>query len=141
MIAALGPYRFDITGIPAHQVGEDSGSRLKAHQVHGKAPLLERLGPDTTTVTINAVLYPLEPFHQNGPSQLSALMAAAKEGRSEMMVLGSGAVIGRMAIERVRKTDTHHQPGGAPARVGISITLKSDDETSGAGLGALLTLF
>ncbi|MEM1284962.1 MAG: phage tail protein [Pseudomonadota bacterium] len=141
MLAALGPFRFDITSLPATQIGRESGARIKGHEVLGAAPVLENLGPASSLVTINATLYPLEPFSPNGLSQLAALHTAAAEGRSEMMVLATGIVIGRMAIERVRETDTHFQPGGQPARIGITLSLRATSGTRPWGLGALLSLF
>lgn len=140
MLAALGPFRFDITGIPAHQIGRETSARWPSHDVVGAAPVLEFVGPGTDQITISADLFPSD-LHRAGPAQLAALRAAVRAGSKLMLVMANGDVIGRVAVEKVAETGTHFDKRTGAQKISVSITLKATGGRTGGGLGMLFTLF
>jgi hypothetical protein len=140
MLAALGPFRFDVTGLPAHEIGRETSGRWPSHDVVGTAPVLEFVGPGTDEVTINADLFPSD-LHPTGPAQLAALRAAVRAGSTFMFVMANGDVIGRVAVEKVRETGTHFRKINGAQKISVAITLKATGSRTGGGLGMLFTLF
>lgn len=140
MLAALGPFRFDITGFPANQIGRETSGRWPSHDVVGTAPVLEFVGPGTDQITISADLFPSD-LHPSSPAQLATLRAAIRAGSTFMFVMANGDVIGRVAIEKVRESATHFRKGDGAQMISISITLKATGGSTGGGLGMLFTLF
>lgn len=140
MLAGLGPFRFDVTGLPANQIARETSGRWPSHDVVGTAPVLEFVGPGTDQITINADLFPSD-LHPSSPAQLAALRAAVRAGSSFMFVMASGDVIGRVAVEKVKETGTHFDKRTGAQKISTSIMLKATGERTGSGLGMLFTLF
>lgn len=140
MLAGLGPFRFDVTGLPANQISRETSGRWASHDVVGTAPLLEFIGPGTDQITINADLFPSD-LHPTSPAQLAALRAATRAGSTFMFVLDTGDVIGRVEIDKVSETGTHFKKRKGAQKISVSIALKATGGRTGSGLGMLFTLF
>jgi hypothetical protein len=131
MLLAWGGFTFESGGQAFDKLARQTGGRWKDHEIIGRRPAGQYLGPDKRTLTISGVTFPND--DGAGPAaQVLALEAACEAGEVHCLVTGSGSVSGAYRLETMAPEESFHDAGGRPQRVGYSLTFAAHDDGDGA---------
>jgi len=131
MLLAWGSFTFESGGQAFDKLARQTGGRWKDHEIIGRRPAGQYLGPDKRTLTISGVTFPND--DGAGPAaQVLALEAACEAGEVHCLVTGSGSVSGAYRLETIAPEESFHDDAGRPQRVGYSLTFTAHDDGDGA---------
>ena len=131
MIAAWGPFLFDIGGLDLDKLTRMVGARWHDHDIIGRRPAGQFLGPAKKTVKITGVSFPADDGI-GGPAALSGMEAAMEQGQTYPLVDGSGSVFGLYRLEKLSAEESYHDAFGQPGRVAYSLEFALQDDGTGA---------
>jgi phage protein U len=130
MLMAWGGYVFETGAMAFDKLARQTKARWKDHEIIGRSPAGQYLGPDKRPLTISGVTFPND--DGAGPAaQVLALEAACMAGEVHCLVTGSGSVSGPFRLEEIDPEETFHDAGGNPQRVGYNLTFAAHDDGDG----------
>ena len=103
MLMAWGGYVFEMGAMAFDKLTRQTKARWKDHEIIGRRPAGQYLGPDKCTLTISGVTFPNDDG-AGAAAQVAALEAACLAGEVYCLVTGSGSVSGpyRLEVDRPR---------------------------------------
>jgi len=130
MLMAWGPYVFEAGAMAFDKLSRQTKARWKIHEIIGRRPAAQYLGPDNRTLTIVGVVFPNDDA-AGAADQVTALEASCEAGEVYCLVTGSGNVTGPYRLESVSPDESFHDAAGNPGRVGYSLTFSAHDDGDG----------
>lgn len=129
MLMCWGGYTFEQGGMAFDKLSRQTKARWKNHEIIGRRPAGQYLGPDTRTVTISGIVFSDD--GAAGMAQVGEMEAACEAGEVYCLVTGSGNVSGPYRLESVSPEESYHDANGIPLRVSYSLTFAAHDDGNG----------
>jgi phage protein U len=130
MLMCWGDTVFETGAMAFDKLARQTKARWKDHEIIGRRPAGQYLGPDKRTLTISGVTFPND--DGAGPAaQVLALEAACEAGDVYCLVTGSGSVSGPFRLEEIDPEETFHDANGRPQRVAYNLTFAAHDDGDG----------
>jgi len=130
MLAAWGPFVFDAPAPSFDKLVRETSARWKEHEIIGRRPAAQYLGPGRKSVVLSGVVFPLD--DAGASATVTGMEAACEAGDVNDLVTGSGSVAGPFRLEKVRVDETYHDENGGPRRVGYELIFAAHDDGAGA---------
>lgn len=121
MLIALGIFRFSLNTAPLVSESHRRSWQWVENEVIGSAPELQYTGPMPETLELQGIIYP---HYSGGFAQVELMAMMAGQGMPQLLVTGTGKVLGLWVIEGVDDDRTRHLVNGAPRRIDFSIYLR-----------------
>lgn len=135
---SLGPALFEIAPMSLQKLKIGRKVDFASHSVMGAEPILEDMGPDNSTVSIEGCL---KPEHFGGLRELEALKAARDTRTPLPLIRGDFTPLGFFVIEEVEEKHEMINAYGIGREIEIEVKLRSV-AFPGSGLAAsILRLF
>jgi len=137
MLLALGPVVFDlVSNITETEV--ETAAKFAKHDVIGADPVLEAMGGDGATVTLNGVIHP----YNTGVSGAIAAMELAQSAQTPLPLLrGDYRPLGWWVIEKLTRKDTELSAQGVGKEINFTVTLTRVGSPGASLVSAILRLF
>lgn len=116
----LGDYRFSVDTAAYQEFQRTTDYRWPKQERIGQAPARQFIGLGDDTITLTGVVYPT---HRGGLGQLNSMRALAGQGVPQILVSGTGEVLGKFVIEGVDESGTIFFANGAPRRQSFTLKL------------------
>lgn len=130
MLMILGPVRFEVAPMNAHDITHSHSSDYVAKPVMGAAEPLEWMGEGAETWTIRGRIFP---HRFGGLGDLCLLYEARRAGLPQYMMRGDGALMGWVVIESVTERSTYLDKGGVGRMIEFDVSVRRASPPS-AGL-------
>ncbi len=121
MMIALGPFRFSIDTAPIVSESHRRGWQWVENEVIGSAPELQFTGSLPELMELRGVIYP---HYRGGFLQVDLMAAMAETGEPQLLVTGTGKVLGLWVIEGIEDDRSRHFVNGLPRKIEFGIHLK-----------------
>ena len=131
MLAAWGPFLFDIGGLDFERLARSAGARWHEHAIIGRRPAGQFLGPAKKMVTITGITFPNDDGVA-GQAALQGMEAAMEAGQVYPLVSGSGSVAGLYRLERMEVEESFADSAGEPGKIGYRLAFALHDDGAGA---------
>ena len=118
----LGPVVFSIAPMSLVSMQGSQKMRFASHDVLGAHPVLEFMGPDSATRSIEGVIYP---EHFGGGAELSRLVEARKRGVPLPLIRGDFTPLGWFVIEDVQIKHESMNAAGVGREITFTVELRS----------------
>ncbi|BBF92345.1 phage tail protein [Blastochloris tepida] len=122
ILMGLGPYRFEVTRHAYEELEHAAEGRWEKHELFGRAPQYQWLGPGEETLTIKGAVIPRYTGEASA-AQLRAMQAEVGAGRPLFLVAGTGRVFGAFGLKKVGRTDTYIGPRGDAMKAEFALEL------------------
>lgn len=124
----LGSFRFAVYTAAYQELNRSTQYKWGAQEVYGGWDNLQFLGPGEDTQTLTGVIFP---EFNGGTTQLNQLRQLAESGEPQLIITGTGKVLGYWAITQIDEGQTLFAAFGVPRRQEFTINLRkySDDST------------
>ncbi len=129
VMMTLGRYRFGITTAAYAELTRTAEWRWQTLDRFGDTPAVQHTGKGAESITLPGVIFP---EWRGGAGQLDAMRALADSGEPQMLIDGSGRVMGMWAIERVEERQATFAAAGMPRRQEFTLALKKVDDADPA---------
>ena len=130
MLMCWGGTVFEMGALAFDKLARQTKAQWEEHEIIGRRPAGQYLGPDKRTLTISGVTFPND--DGAGPAaQVLALEAACEAGEVHSLVTGSGNVSGPFRLEEIDPEETFHDANGQPQRVAYNLTFAAHDDGDG----------
>ncbi|EOC1089969.1 phage tail protein [Cronobacter sakazakii] len=134
MMMTLGFFVFMLKTVPYQELQLQRQWRHASNSRVNARPVLQFVGPDTDTITLNGTLMPAI---TGGRVSMMALDQMAETGKAWPLIEGDGNIYGMFVIESINQTKKEFFRDGAPRVIEFTITLKRVDESLTEMLGDL----
>lgn len=126
-----GPYAFEANGMGYEELTHQAGGRWKDHEIIGRRPAGQYLGPDKETVKIKGVVFPLD----NGAGSVrgvKALQEASRAGQTHPLATGRGELLGQYRLEKISRAEALLIDNGAALKVSYDLEFVYQEDGAGA---------
>ncbi|MBV1702637.1 MAG: phage tail protein [Hyphomicrobiales bacterium] len=131
VLMAWGPYIFETLGTSLDEIEHDGGGRWAEHEIIGRRPASQFLGPDMEKVTLKGCSWPW--LAGGGPAaQVAAMRAEAEAGSQFPLLSMSGDVAGLFHLKSISSTGQHLDAGGNAQKLGYTLHFRRSSEGAGA---------
>ncbi len=131
MLAAWGPFLFDIGALDFDKLTRETRGRWHEHPIIGRRPAGQFLGPGKKTVAISGVTFPNDDG-VGAQAAIQGLEGAAEAGLVYSLVSGSGSVAGLYRLEIVKAEESFSSRMGEPGRISYHLEFALHDDGAGA---------
>ena len=121
----LGSFQFSITTAAYQELRRRTEYRWASQDRFGKMPALQFTGPGADAITLTGTIYT---EFRGGTGQLEELRDLAALGLPQLLVDGSGRLLGRWVIEGVEEGQSVFAGQGVPRKQQFTITLREREE-------------
>ena len=121
----LGSFQFSITTAAYQELHRRTEHTWAAQDRFGKMPALQYTGPAGDTITLTGIIYT---EWRGGTGQLDAMRRLAARGQPQLLVDGTGRLLGRWVIESVEEGQTVFAAAGRPRKQQFTIQLRKREE-------------
>lgn len=126
----LGAYQFSISTAAYQELTRRTEWRWPTQDLYGVLPGVQFTGPGGDTITLNGVIYT---EYRGGTGQLDAMRALGATGEPQLLVTGSGAMMGRWVVESVEEKQGTFAAAGMPRKQEFTLQLrKAKDQPAAA---------
>ncbi len=130
MLLAWNGFLFEMGGVAFDRLRRLSEARWRDHEIIGRAPAGQYLGPGRERITLTGVIFTAEDG-ASAEAQVAAMRAACRAGQVGCLVSGVGSVSGPFRLERVERDETYHDDAGAPGRIGWTLEFAAQEDGNG----------
>ena len=116
ILMAWGSYMFEMGTQAYEELSRKSGGRWKAHEIIGRAPAAQYLGPAEQIITLKGTIYP-EYTGGNSAAQLRAMEQESIAGSVFSLVSGNGDVYGEFYLDNISVTETYPKADGTAQKI------------------------
>lgn len=134
MMMVLGLFVFTLKTVPYQELQLQRQWRHASNSRVNARPVLQFVGPDTDTITLNGTLMPAI---TGGRLSMLTLDQMAETGKAWPLIEGSGTIYGMFIIESISQTKREFFSDGAARQIEFTITLKRVDESLTEMMGDL----
>lgn len=121
IMLTLGDFQFGISTAAYQELTRAAEYRWAALDRFGQHSALQFTGPGADTVSLDGVVYP---EFRGGTGQLDAMRALAAKGEPQMLIDGSGRLLGKWAVLRVSERASVFAAAGVPRRQEFTMELR-----------------
>lgn len=132
----LGPFKFGIYNAAYTELNRSTEYQWGEQSVFGDWDNLQYLGPGQDTMTLTGLIFP---EWNGGINQLNNLRSLASEGQPQLLITGTGKILGYWVINRIDEGQTKHAAFGVPRRQEFTISLRKSGDAIGS-MGLVNTL-
>lgn len=129
----LGSYKFCIYTAAYQELNRTTNYKWGEQAVFGDWDNLQFLGPGEDTQTLTGVVYP---EFKGGTGQIDELRALAATGIPQLLISGTGKILGYWVINSITEGQTKFAAFGVPRRQEFTINMRKYSD-SAARLGLL----
>lgn len=117
----LGSFQFSITTAAYQDLRRRTEYRWPAQDLYGRMPALQFTGPGGDTITLTGTIYT---EYRGGIGQLDAMRALASRGQPQLLVDGTGRILGRWVIEGIDEGQSVFAAAGRPRKQEFALQLR-----------------
>ena len=129
MLLAWGPFEFISNAAAYEELVAKTGKRLIPHEIIGRAPANQYLGPKRDEIMIKGTVFPMD---QPGAAEMAIAMGQeAKANTSYLLVSGRGDVFGQFTLEDFERREGEIIVDGIAAKVSYDLKLVEDPDAAG----------
>lgn len=132
----LGPYKFCIYTAAYQELNRTTNYKWGEQAVFGGWDNLQFLGPGEDTQSLTGVVYP---EFKGGTGQIDELRALAAMGIPQLLISGTGKILGYWVINSITEGQTKFAAFGVPRRQEFTINMRKYSDSAGR-LGLLSTI-
>lgn len=132
----LGTFKFGIYTAAYQELNRSTEYTWGRQSVYGGWDNLQYLGPGQDTQTLTGVIFT---EFKGGTGQLDALRALAATGEPQLLISGTGRILGYWTIDRIEDGQTLFAAFGVPRRQEFTINMSKYSDSAGR-LGLLDTI-
>lgn len=133
MMMRLGSYKFCIYTAAYQELNRTTNYKWGEQAVFGDWDNLQFLGPGEDTQSLTGVVYP---EFKGGTGQIDELRALAATGIPQLLISGTGKILGYWVINSITEGQTKFAAFGVPRRQEFTINMRKYSD-SAARLGLL----
>ena len=138
IVFMLGPALFEIAPMALDKLTIGRKIPFASHDVLGAEPILEDMGPDNQTVTLDGKL---KPDHFGGLGELEALKLARDAATPLPLIRGDFMPLGFFLIEEVEEKHESINEFGIGREIEVEVKLRSVAAPGIGAAGAIFRLF
>lgn len=120
----LGDFQFSLNTAAFQEKNRSTEYKWASQERFGKHEALQYVGPGADTITLPGVVYP---DYRGGGGQITKLRALAAKGQPQLMIDGTGNVLGRWVIESVEERGSNFAALGIARKQEFTVKLKHFD--------------
>lgn len=132
----LGSYKFCIYTAAYQELNRTTNYKWGEQAVFGDWDNLQFLGPGEDTQSLTGVVYP---EFKGGTGQIDELRALAATGSPQLLISGTGKILGYWVINSITEGQTKFAAFGVPRRQEFTVNMRKYSD-SAARLGLLSTI-
>lgn len=117
----LGSFQFSITTAAYQELRRRTEWRWPSQDLYGRLPALQYTGPGADTMTLTGTIYT---EYRGGTGQLNAMRTLAGRGRPQLLVEGTGRILGRWVIEGIDEGQSVFAGEGRPRKQEFTLQLR-----------------
>lgn len=121
VMMTLGAFQFAISTAVYQEISRATDYRWPGQDRHLQEQALQFVGQGGDTMTLPGVIYPQ---WRGGYTQLDTLRGIAGTGEPQLMIDGTGAVLGKWVVERIEEKSSHFAAGGLPLKIEFTLDLR-----------------
>ncbi|MCX5466239.1 phage tail protein [Acinetobacter nematophilus] len=125
----LGDFKFGIYTAAYQELNRTTQYQWGEQSVLGDWDNLQFLGPGQDTMTLTGVIFP---EWNGGTRQLDNLRGLGSLGKPQLLINGSGKVLGNWIITEVSEGQSKHAAFGVPRRQEFMINLRKHSDVMGS---------
>lgn len=126
MLMAIGDIAFEAGRASYEELRRRAEYRWPGADRAGRPPVRQFAGPGEETIELTGALYP---HFTGGLGRMDDLRDLAGRGEPQILVDGSGAVLGKWVIASVAETQTAFLANGRPRKIEFDLRLTAYGET------------
>lgn len=126
-----GPHAFEANGMGYEELTHQAGGRWKDHEIIGRRPTGQYMGPDKESVKLKGVVFPLD----NGAASVrgvKAMQASARAGEVFPLATGRGEMLGRFRLDKITRSEGMLIDNGAALKVSYDLEFMYQEDGAGA---------
>lgn len=124
----LGSFSFGISTAAYQQLTSSTEYKWPSQERFGKPDALQYTGPGQETKTLSGVVFT---EYRGGTGQIEILRAVAAQGRPQMLISGTGSILGQWVVEMVEETQSVFAAKGIPRRQEFTVQLRKYGDNIG----------
>ena len=132
----LGSYKFCIYTAAYQELNRTTNYKWGEQAVFGDWDNLQFLGPGEDTQSLTGIVYP---EFKGGTGQIDELRALAATGIPQLLISGTGKILGYWVINSITEGQTKFAAFGVPRRQEFTINMRKYSDSAGR-LGLLSTI-
>lgn len=117
----LGSFQFGIPTAAYQELNRRTAYRWAQQDLYGRLPGLQNTGPGEDTMTLSGVIYP---EYRGGFTQVEQMRSLAGRGQPQLLVSGTGQIMGRWVIESVEEKQGTFAAFGLARKQEFTLQLK-----------------
>jgi phage protein U len=129
MMMAWGPHTFEAGQMAYDEFVLEAGGRWKDHEIIGRRPAGQYLGPAKEPVKLKGVFFPLDA--RAASAALRAMQEASRAGETYTLATGRGDVLGVFRLEKARRSESFHIDNGGALRVAYDLEFAAHEDGGG----------
>ena len=132
----LGTFKFCIYTAAYQELNRTTNYKWGEQAVFGSWDNLQFLGPGEDTQSLTGIVYP---EFKGGTGQIDELRALATTGIPQLLISGTGTILGYWVINSITEGQTKFAAFGVPRRQEFTINMRKYSDSAGR-LGLLSTI-
>lgn len=120
----LGDFQFSLNTAAFQEKSRSTDYRWASQERFGKHEALQYVGPGSDTITLPGVVYP---DYRGGGGQIAKLRALAAKGLPQLLIDGTGNVLGRWVIEGVEERSSNFAALGIARKQEFTVKIRHFD--------------
>jgi len=124
VLMGWGPYLFEASATSYEQLTHSAGGRWKDHELFGRAPAGQFLGPDKEPINLKGTVYS-DYVGVNPAQQLLDMQSAAKRGEVYELISGFGECFGEFRLQKMTRDESFIGANGAALKIGFNAEFMS----------------
>lgn len=130
----LGEFMFSLNSAAYQEFRRSTQYNWKSQEVFGEHEILQYCGPGSDQIILPGVIYP---EYRGGTGQMEKVRLMAAMGTPQMLITGTGGILGMYVVEQVEETHSVMIAFGIPRKIEFNITLRR--YSAGTGFGELIS--
>ncbi|QGM46752.1 phage tail protein [Methylocystis heyeri] len=130
VLMGWGPHRFTVGSMAYEELRQRAEGRWGKHEIIGRRPAGQYLGPGDESVTLRGVVYPLD-MMGGEDAQVQALLSDCTTGQVYTLLSANGDIQGPYRLERAEAIGTYLDPAGNAQRIEYELHFHPHDDGDG----------
>ena len=124
VLMGWGPYLFETLQTSYEQLTHSAGGRWKDHEIFGRAPAGQFLGPDKEPITLKGTVYS-DYVGDAAAQKLREMQSAAKNGEVYTLVSGFGDCFGEFRLAKMTRDESYIGAAGVAKKIAFTAEFMS----------------
>ena len=130
VLMAWGPFQFETGAAAYEELRHRASSRWERHDIIGRRPAGQYLGPGEETVSLRGTVFP-DVTGAGSAATITALLAAAQRKEVYTLLSSDGTIIGPFRLEKAERIGSFIDPAGAPLKLTYDLDFCAHDDGAG----------